>query len=90
MDTNPAIVQRLANKFKLGEVLPSTRKDKKYMVLAPTGKYIHFGAKGYKDYTSHRNPARLANFQKRNARWKNAPTYTPAWLAYHLLWNDSI
>lgn len=89
MDTNPATVQRLANRYKLGEVLPSTRKDKKYMIRDPSGKYIHFGQKGYADYTGHKDPVRLANFQKRNARWSKSPAYTAGWLAYHLLWNDS-
>ncbi len=28
----------------------STRKDKKYMVLTPSKRWIHFGAKGYKHY----------------------------------------
>ena len=29
----------------------SNRKDKKYMLETPSGKLIHFGAKGYRDFT---------------------------------------
>jgi len=29
----------------------STRKDKKYMLITPNGKSIHFGAHGMQDYT---------------------------------------
>ena len=90
MDSNIEIVQRLAKKYKLGDVLPSTRKTKKYMIRDPAGKWIHFGLKGSQDYTGHGDPIRLANFQRRNAKWADAPAYTPAWLAYHLLWNDSL
>jgi len=91
MDSNIKTVQRLATKYKLGEILPSSRASKKYMIINPaTGKYVHFGLKGSQDYTGHGDPVRLANFQRRNAKWADAPAYSPAWLAYHLLWNDSL
>ena len=32
-------------------LLPSSRKNKKYMILNPnTNKFVHFGAMGYMDY----------------------------------------
>jgi len=86
MDTNPVEVQRIASKYNLGKVLTSTRKDKKYMIENPAGKMVHFGAKGYADFTGHKDPVRLMNFRKRNAKWKSAPKWSPGWLAYHLLW----
>jgi hypothetical protein len=66
----------------------STRKDKKYMVRDPNGKYIHFGTMNppMEDYTKHRDDRRLELFRKRNARWKKSPKYSPAWLSYWLLW----
>lgn len=90
MESNPATVQRLATKYKVGTVLKSSRKDKKYMVLDPNDKLIHFGQRGYEDFTAHGDPARLRAFKSRNAKWKDAPKWSPAWLSYHLLWNDSI
>ena len=36
------------------ELLPSTRKTKKYMIKNKfTNKYVHFGAMGYMDYTKY-------------------------------------
>ena len=36
----------------------SSRKDKKYMLVTPEGKKIHFGAKGMSDYTIHKDDKR--------------------------------
>ena len=37
----------------------STRKDKKFMaIFGPDGKKVHFGAKGYEDYTIHHDDIR--------------------------------
>lgn len=86
--SNPQIVQKLANKY-LGDnikVYFSTRKNKKYMVQNPDGKWIHFGQKGYEDYTKHQDDTRRNNFRKRNAKWETASKWTPAWLSWHLLW----
>jgi hypothetical protein len=84
--TDPTQVQKLANKYDVGKVFPSTRKDKKYMIQDPKGKWIHFGQYPYEDYTKHKDPVRRRNFLVRNSKWRNAPIYTPAWLSYHLLW----
>lgn len=64
----------------------STRKDKKYMIKDPNDNWIHFGQMGYEDFTKHNDKERRENFLKRNAKWKNAPIYTPRYLAYHFLW----
>ena len=47
------------------ELRPSTRKGKKWVVLYQ-GKYIHFGATGYEDFTQHKDPARRANYRRRH------------------------
>ena len=65
---------------------PSTRKDKKWMVYNPEGKKVHFGQKGYEDWHLHKNPIRRDLFRKRNAKWANAPKWTPAHLSYYILW----
>lgn len=79
-------VQRLATKYKIGKVMPSTRKDKKYMVQAPLGSMVHFGQMGYEDYTKSKDKERRRQFRLRNAKWAEAPRFTPAWLSYYLLW----
>lgn len=84
--SNPTEVQRLANKYDVGKVFLSTKKDKKYMVYDPKGKPIHFGQLGFQDYTKHKDPARRRNFLLRNQKWKNSNIWSPAWLSYHLLW----
>jgi hypothetical protein len=69
------------------EVKPSTRKNKKVMVLNPlTNKWIHFGEKGYIDYTASQDIDKLILFRKRNAKWKNAEKWTPAYLSWWILW----
>jgi len=79
-------VQRLADTHNIGEIFPSTRKHKKYMIRDKTGKLIHFGDNRYEDFTIHHDLKRRENFRKRNAKWKDASKNTPAWLSYHLLW----
>jgi hypothetical protein len=41
--SNIKTVNEKAKKLENRTVKPSTRKDKKYMVVDDTGKYIHFG-----------------------------------------------
>ena len=78
----------LGNKYD-GEVPLdiSTRKGKKYMLQVPNGrKKIHFGDLSSADFTKHKDEKRLRDFKKRNVKWKDYDTFTPAWLSYHLLW----
>lgn len=65
----------------------SSRKGKKFMVENPnTGKWVHFGDINAEDYTYHQDEERRRRFQQRNARWKTADKWSPAYLAYHILW----
>jgi hypothetical protein len=68
------------------DLYESTRKDKKFMVQRPDGRWIHFGATGYEDWHSHKDPIRRERFKKRNAKWANAEKWTPAHLSYYVLW----
>jgi hypothetical protein len=82
----------MLNALKYGGVnlviKPSTRKDKKVMLLNPlTNKWIHFGQRGYDDYTEHQDEKRLRYFRQRNAKWKDAEKYSPAWASYYILWS---
>lgn len=50
--------------------IESTRKDKKLMVFATKngyGKIIHFGQKGYSDFTKHKDKIRRSKYLKRSA-----------------------
>lgn len=70
------------------KLFPSSRRDKKFMVLNSENKKIHFGQKGYEDYhSSQYDEAKRDRFLKRNKRWSNAEKWTPAHLSYWVLWN---
>ena len=83
--SNIKAVQKLADKYDVGKVIPSTNKGKKYKVQSPSGKFIHFGAYGMEDFTKHRDEDRRKKFLQRNKKWASADKWTPAWLSYHLL-----
>ncbi len=86
--TDPLLAQRMLHKYygKRATLHRSTRADKKYMVEAPNGTWVHFGQKGYADYTGHRDKERRDRFRTRNAQWATADKWTPAHLAYYVLW----
>ena len=68
----------------------STRKNKKYMVVLPSGKKVHFGAKGYSDYTIHKDEKRkkayIARHRPREA-WDRSGMATAGFWSKHILWN---
>jgi hypothetical protein len=80
-------VQQIANKYAIGKVFKSSRKDKKYMVKNPDGKMVHFGAIGYADYTAHKDKERRKRFRTRNHKWALSPKWSSSWLSYNLLWS---
>ena len=88
--TNEKIVRKNFNKFGYksdgSELKPSTRKGKKWMVLDPTGKWVHFGAMGYEDYTKHKDENRRKKYHSRMGRFQNADKYSPGYLSLVLLW----
>ena len=74
------------------ELRPSWREKKKLAVLY-RGEWIHFGALGYDDYTTHHDPVRRAAYRKRHKGillLDGTPAYTvktqPAFWSWHLLW----
>jgi len=70
-------------------ILPSTRKNKKFMIMNPNNKYVHFGDKRYEDFTQHKNKDRQQNYLKRSSNikgnWKNNK-YSPNNLSMNILW----
>ena len=57
---------------------PSPKKNKKFRVqFVGTGKTVDFGAKGYSDYTIHKDPLRMRQYVRRHGG-KNIPSDTGA------------
>lgn len=77
--------------MKLVKITTSNNKEKKYIAyfkLGDTVKSVNFGAKGYEDYTMHKDKQRKKNYIKRhekNEDWNNP--LTPGALSKWLLWN---
>ena len=66
----------------------SSRKDKKYMAIFEDGKKVHFGAKGYSDFTKHKDPERKERYIARhriNEDWEDIKT--PGTWSRWILWN---
>lgn len=67
----------------------STKKDKKYMIQDPDGKWVHFGQIGYDDFLKHGDPIRRNNYLIRSANirgnWQDDP-YSPNNLSRNILW----
>ena len=89
--SNPNIVIKKAYKY-FGENIPiylSTKKDKKYMVINPDGKKVHFGQMGAEDHTKHNDEKRRQSYLRRSTNirgnWKDNP-YSPNNLSINLLW----
>lgn len=57
-----------------GKPIPSNRKGKKKMVLVKRGdkiRIVHFGQKGYQDFTQHKDKKRRKNYLTRSAGIRN-------------------
>jgi hypothetical protein len=73
----------------------STIPGKKYKVTihdsrAQTERTVHFGARGYSDYTLHRDHERMARYtQRHRARenWTRSGIYTAGFWSKWILWN---
>jgi hypothetical protein len=88
--SNPALVYRNLQKYLPGTKLYiSTRKNKKYMVQKPDGKWSHFGQLPYDDFTMHKDIQRRNAYLRRalniKGNWRDDP-YSSNMLAIMLLW----
>lgn len=62
----------------------------KYIAVFADGKRVAFGAKGYEDYTTHRDKERRENYRSRHAKdLETNDPYRPGYLSYYILWGDS-
>ena len=89
--SNPFQAQRQAHKYlgKRAVLYRSTNKHKKYMILDPNERIVHFGQMGYEDYTKHLDKQRRKNYLTRSRNilgdWKDNK-YSPNNLSIHVLW----
>ena len=74
------------SKMRTAILAKSSRPGKKFEVRIG-GKTIHFGATGYEDYTTHKDPVRKASYlsRHRNENW-NDPETAGFWARW-ILWN---
>ena len=86
-------VNKLSRMIYKKNVEPSTRKNKKYMIMNDDHKYIHFGDSRYEDFTKHQDLNRLKNYLSRATKikrnWKK-DKYSPNQLSINLLWNKDM
>ena len=71
-------------------VQKSTRRNQKLMATIGD-QTVHFGAVGYEDFTTHKDPARKEQYLARHrARedWTLRGLRTPGFWARHLLWSE--
>ena len=69
-------------------IAPSSRAGYTY-VARDGSRTTHFGARGYEDYTTHRDEKRRRNYLSRHASredWGRSGLMTAGWLSRHLLW----
>ena len=69
-------------------ITKSKTKDKKYDAIIDGKKTIHFGAKGYSDFTIHKDEERkdrYINRHKKTENWNDLKT--AGFYAKNILWN---
>ena len=79
-------VNKLSRMIYKKTVEPSTRKNKKYMIMNDENKLVHFGDLRYQDLKRLNNY--LSRASKIKGNWKK-DKYSPNNLAINLLWNNS-
>jgi hypothetical protein len=71
----------------LVKLIPSKNKNKKWTAIFSNHQPVDFGAYGYEDYTTHRDPERKKKYiQRHRAREDWANPYKPGTLSRYLLW----
>ena len=73
------------------KLMKSPRPDKKFRVILPDGRKIDFGAKGYSDYTIHKDKERMTRYiirhQKRE-NWAKSGVATAGFWSRWVLWSE--
>jgi len=67
----------------------SANTNKKYDAVIDGKKTVSFGAKGYSDYTKHKDPKRKENYIARHPAAEDrskSNIASPAWMSRFILW----
>ena len=70
---------------------PATDGKHKYYVITKTGRKLYFGAKGYSDFTLHKDPERKKRYidrHKNNEDWTKSGIDTSGFWSRWLLWEE--
>jgi len=62
----------------------------KFTAVFPDGKSVHFGRKGYSDFTKHKDPQRMQMYLTRHRKrenWTRTGRYTAGFWSRWLLWS---
>lgn len=81
----------MSDLYKLKKAPAGSSKKWQVQVETPAGgvKTVQFGARGYQDYTQHKDKDRRKNYRSRHRGDKiNDPTKAGFW-SWHVLWGDS-
>jgi hypothetical protein len=81
----------MSDLYKLKKAPPGSAKKWQIKVESPSGrtKTVQFGARGYQDYTQHKDKARRDNYRSRHRNDNiDDPTSAGFW-SWHVLWGDS-
>jgi Family of unknown function (DUF5754) len=70
-------------------IVVSPGKTKKWTAVFPDGHKVSFGAKGYSDYTMHKDPERMRRYIMRHQKHENwSNKYTAGFWSRWLLWSE--
>lgn len=64
---------------------------KKFRVFLPDGRKVDFGAKGYSDYTIHKDEARMKRYLVRHQKrenWSKSGVATAGFWSRWILWSE--
>ena len=69
---------------------PANDGKHKYYIITANGRIVYFGAIGYEDYTTHKDPLRKARYiarHKNKENWTKSGINTAGFWSFWLLWN---
>jgi hypothetical protein len=79
-------------KMQIRQAPPGSQKKMEAIFTDENGHQTKtkFGARGYEDYTIHKDPKRRQNYRSRHAKDLDTNDYTRAgYLSYYILWGQS-
>ena len=74
-------------------ITPSDKELKQYKAVFTKDdgktKTVHFGAKGYEDYTQHHDKDRRTQYRRRHEKDLKGDPMRAGYLSYYVLWGES-